>query len=231
MNTNRLKEILTAIAAIAIYFLVQAYQTLPLDLLNINVETLPMYVKIIYSLFCEIIILVSIILLFRKTLKENWKDLKEHHQEYFKTYLKYWFLALGIMMISSLIIQIIEPGSVANNEESIRNTLGQAPVYTYISAVFFAPFIEEMLFRQGFRNIFTNKFVFIFISGFIFGGLHVFPSATNLVDYLYLIPYCTPGFIFAYVLTKTNNIFTTIGLHFLHNGILMSIQIFLLLFG
>lgn len=231
MNKNHIKEIGIAIAAFVVYFFIQDYQTLPFKIFNIKPETLPLYIRIMYSLFCEIIIMVGISLLFKNTLKEKWKDLKEHHKEYFKTYLKYWFLILGIMMTSSLIIQAIEPGSIANNEQSIRDTLIQAPIYTYLSAVFIAPFIEEMLFRQGIRNIFKNNFLFIFVSGFIFGGLHVFPSATTLVDYLYLIPYCTPGFIFAYVLTKTDNIFTTISLHFLHNGILMSIQIFLLLFG
>ena len=228
---NRIKEIGIAILAFVLYFSVQEFQTIPLEILNINPNTLPLYIKILYSLFCEIIIVLGLILLFRKTLKEKWQDLKKHHQEYFHTYLKYWFITLGVMMTSSLIIQIIEPGSVANNEQGIRQTLGQAPIYTYISAVFIAPFLEEMLFRQGFHNIFKNKYIFIFISGFIFGGLHVFPSAQTLVDYLYLIPYCAPGFIFAYVLTKSENIFTTISLHFLHNGVLMSLQIFILLFG
>ena len=56
-------------------------------------------------------------------------------------------------------------------------------------------------------------------------------NVNSIVDLLYLIPYSVPGCAFAYILTKTNNIFVPIGFHFLHNGVTMSLQILLLIFG
>ena len=50
-------------------------------------------------------------------------------------------------------------------------------------------------------------------------------------DILYLIPYSALGISFAYILQKTDNIFVTIGLHFMHNGILMALQVLVLIFG
>jgi membrane protease YdiL (CAAX protease family) len=69
------------------------------------------------------------------------------------------------------------------------------------------------------------------MSAFVFGGLHVFSSAETLIDLLYIIPYGAPGFVFAYMLSKTDNIFVPMGFHFMHNGILVALQILLLLVG
>ena len=59
--------------------------------------------------------------------------------------------------------------------------------------------------------------------------MHVISTLENLVDLLFIIPYSIPGFIFAYIYSKSKNIFVPISLHFIHNGIMMSLQILLLL--
>ena len=69
------------------------------------------------------------------------------------------------------------------------------------------------------------------ISGILFGSLHVVTSFENIVDLLYIIPYSAPGIAFAYMLTKYNNIFVSMGFHFMHNGILMALQFALLILG
>ena len=76
-----------------------------------------------------------------------------------------------------------------------------------------------------------NKILFIIISGIIFGGLHVITGFSSPIDLLYLIPYCAPGFAFAYILADSDNIFIPISLHFMHNGILIALQFMLLIFS
>ena len=49
--------------------------------------------------------------------------------------------------------------------------------------------------------------------------MHVLGSVTNTIDYLYIIPYLGIGISFAYLYDKTNNIFSTITMHSLHNTI------------
>ena len=78
--------------------------------------------------------------------------------------------------------------------------------------------------KRRLRNI-----LFIFFSGLIFGGMHVIGTLEHLVDLLFIIPYSIPGFVFAYVYTKSKNICVPISLHFIHNGIMMSLQILLLI--
>ena len=69
------------------------------------------------------------------------------------------------------------------------------------------------------------------MSGLIFGCMHVLGSAETLTDLLYIIPYGIPGCAFAYILCKTDNIFVSMGFHFLHNGLLVALQFILLIFG
>ena len=109
--------------------------------------------------------------------------------------------------MSNVIIIFINGGSIAGNEESIREMMKVSPIYIFFSAVLFAPLVEELVFRQAFKYMFSDKWLFIFMSAFVFGGLHLFSSAETLIDLLYIIPYGAPGFVFAYMLSKTDNIF------------------------
>ena len=78
---------------------------------------------------------------------------------------------------------------------------------------------EELIFRKSIRDISKNKWFYVITSGFVFGGLHVLSSITSVVDLLYLIPYCSLGFAFALLYTRTNNIFSSMTIHAFHNGL------------
>jgi len=81
----------------------------------------------------------------------------------------------------------------------------------------YAPLTEELIFRKSIRDVIKNKWLYIIISGLIFGGLHVVSSIDSLIDLIYLIPYCSLGFVFASLYIKTNNIYSTIVAHSFHN--------------
>jgi len=227
-----LKNVVKGLFVILLYFMMSILQTLPFDLFNIDLAEIPIFLKSIYLLFYEILMIAIMLLVYKDLVCEKWKDFKKNHKEYFKKYFKFWYLILGLMMISNLIIMIVTQNTEgAENQAQILELFGKAPIYTYISAVVFAPIVEELVFRQSIRNLIPKwNWLFIFVSGFIFGGMHVL-GATTLAEFIYIIPYSIPGLIFAYILTKTDNIFSTIGLHFVHNGILMSLQTILLIFG
>ena len=169
--------------------------------------------------------------IYRKEIKKAWLDLKKNHKLYFQKYLKYWFVLLALMMISNFIILMLKPNSIAGNEEAVRQMFNDMPIYTFISAVIFAPFLEELVFRKSFRFMFSDDIVFIILSGLTFGAFHVVGNVETIFDLVYLIPYSIPGFVFAYALTKSKNIFVPIGLHLIHNGVLMALQVFIMLFS
>ncbi len=230
MKKKRVETIFLTITAIVIYFVLPYLQEPFLKLCQVNIETMPDIFKYVFLFSWQIMSACTIFLLFHEYLEKGFKDLKKNHKKYFRKYFKYWFLILGVMMISNAFINIIS-GKVAGNEEAIRSLFEISPVYVFVVSVIFAPFVEELIFRQGIRNLIKNDTLFIIVSGLVFGGLHVVGNVSSPIDLFYLIPYCTPGFVFAYLLTKTNNVLVPASLHFIHNGILMSLQFFILIFG
>lgn len=232
MKNNALKNMFKGLLVIAIYYIMSVYQGLPFVLFGIDTEKISIVVKSIYLTCYELLMILIIYSIYKTLLQEKWEDFKKNHIQYFNKYFKYWFLLLGLMMISNMIIMFItKDTSGAQNQNEVINLFKKAPIYTYLSAVVFAPIVEELVFRQSIRYIIPkNNILYIIVSGLIFGGMHVLGS-TNLTEFIYIIPYSLPGMIFAYVLTKSDNIFTTTGLHFIHNGILMSIQTIMLIFG
>ena len=57
----------------------------------------------------------------------------------------------------------------------------------------------------------------------MFGMVHLNINP-SINDYLMIIPYIVMGLDFAYIYSKTDTIFSTIGFHMLHNLILLIIQ-------
>lgn len=230
MKKNRLIEILIGLTAILIYFSFSYLQLFILDIFNIDYDKMSLTFKVIYLIITELIEMALIISLFYKKLKENLKDLIKKHEKYFKTYFKYWLVSLGVMAVSNVIIMLITQNQTSGNEESFRQLVVTSPIYAYFSGVIFAPIIEELIFRRSIRNILKNNTIFILVSGLVFGGLHIITGYSGPLDLLYLIPYCTPGLIFAYILTKTDNVLVPASIHFMHNGILVALQMFIYLF-
>lgn len=219
------KKLITGILVVATYFILSALEALPLQIAGININTMSNTVKVFYMIVYELLMISIIILLLNQKLKKDFHNILLHHKEYYSKYFKVYLIGLGIMYISNAFIIFILGNNVAGNESTIRSLFQISPLYIYLSAVCFAPIVEELVFRQGICNIFGRNYLFILISGLVFGGLHVIGNVQNISDLLYLIPYCSLGFAFAYMLYKTDNIFVSMGFHFFHNGILMAIQV------
>lgn len=225
MEENR-KSVLIGITTFLLYFVYNLFQTLPLELLGIDYNAMSLSSKIIYLLGYELVFILVLFIAHRKRFINDFKDYIKNFKDYVKKYFEYWSLAFGLMIVSNFVIVTLFPDSVANNQENVNNIFGIAPVYMIISAVIFAPIVEETIFRLSIHNFIKNDKLFIFISGIIFGGLHVLGSE-NLVNYIYIIPYSIPGFVFAYTLVKSKNIFVPMSLHFFHNGFTMLMQVIL----
>lgn len=230
MNLKKYKDVFIGISILLIYYVITINAALPFQLLKINTSELPRFLVLTYTVCIQIIIIITIILLVKDKFMANLKDFKKNNLEYFKKYLKYWLYACIVMVFSNLIISLLNNGAIAGNEEGVRDILANNPIYLFISAVFIAPVLEELVFRQGIRNIFKNDYLFIAVAGLVFGAMHVIGNVNSWVDYLYLIPYSAPGIAFAYMLVKSKNIFVPMSFHFIHNGILISLQILLMLF-
>ncbi len=222
------KKAIIGLCVVVSYFIFSYCQLLPLKLLGIDYAKMSLTSRVIYLLVTELIYLLILFWVYRKRFIEDFKDFKSNFKPYTRKYMEYWALSFALMLISNFIIVSLFPNSVATNQEIVNSNIMIAPIYMIIASVIFAPFLEETIFRLGFREIFKNDTLFIIMSGLVFGGLHVISSYTNLINLIYIIPYSIPGFIFAYTLVRSKNIFVPIGLHFFHNAIMMIVQIVLL---
>lgn len=223
------KSALTGFLVILFYLIASSYSYEFLSLFRINYNNLSMFFKSIYLILYQMGITITIIYIYKKDFIPNLKEFIKNNITYFKKYIKYWFLMLILMILSNLIVTLFTSSNIANNQEIIVETLKVSPIYTFIVTVLIAPILEELVFRLSFRKIFRHtNILFIFFSGLIFGGMHVIGSFDSVSDLLFIIPYSIPGFIFAYVYTKSKNILVPISLHFIHNGVMMALQILLL---
>ncbi len=224
------RNMLTGFGVLFLYLIGSSYSYDFIGLFGINYDNLSFVAKQIYLISYEVFLTLIIVYIYRKDFIPNLKDFLKNNVTYFKKYIKYWFLMIGLMFISNLIVTMFTTTQISQNQETIVSLLGEAPIYTFIITVFTAPILEELVFRLSFRKMFAHtNLLFIFFSGLFFGAMHVVSSYTSIVDLLFIIPYSIPGFIFAYIYTKSKNICVPMSLHFIHNGIMISLQILLML--
>ena len=172
----------------------------------------------ILLLIMEFALMSILILMNRKKLKNDYADFNENHKKYLKYGFKLWFIGLIIMMISNVIIAGMTKG-LASNEESNRQLMLQYPIYIVISTMMLAPFNEELTFRGNFKDAFKNKKVFILFTAFVFASVHVLNGITSPLELLYYIPYGALSIAFGKIYMETDNIYTTMVIHSVHNSL------------
>lgn len=193
--------------------------------LGINVNSIPRTPRIFLFAFTDLIYIVILILMFKKEIIKGLKDLKENFLNRAILSLNCWVVGCVIMTVSSIIIGLILDQNVSQNESLVRENIKIAPLYMLYTCSIIAPIFEEMVFRRSLYGLVKVKWLFIVLSGVLFGLLHVLGSYNSILDFLYVIPYGAMGSCFAYLLTKTKNITLPIIVHMLHNTILVLVQI------
>lgn len=160
----------------------------------------------------------------RKSLIKDMKSYKDDFKRCFRLGIKCYLLGLCIMITSNNIIYSIYH-HIATNEESIQQYLKLYRLYVIFSSLFFAPFIEEFIFRKMLRKIIDNKYLYIILSGLLFGAMHCIIGGFNTYEVLYIIPYGIMGMAFAYLYYESSNIFIPMTFHFMHNLIVLIISL------
>lgn len=220
------KSLIKFIAAILLFF----FSSLPGEILriilDINAKTADPIILYSLKLFSNLVLALCLFFMFKKDLIEDFKKFKKNFWSIADTAIKYWTIGLIVMMVSNILITTFSPVKIANNEEGVRNIIEMVPFIAFILTTVLAPFTEELIFRKSFRGIIHNKLVYVLVSGLVFGACHIIFSATSLYDYLYLVPYSALGIAFSYIYCKTDNIYASIFVHMIHNGVITLFQIF-----
>lgn len=173
----------------------------------------------------ELLFIVTLILIYYKDLKREFKIYITDIKKNIPIMLKYYVLGIIIMIFSNLIINMII-GNISSNESAVRESLFSFPVYTMLSIMIVAPLSEELVFRKSISPIIKNKWIYAIVCGLLFGGAHLLAGEFALINLLYLVPYGSLGFVFALMNRETKTTFSSITMHCIHNtatGILLLI--------
>lgn len=163
-----------------------------------------------------------------KSISHHFIIFKNNIKQYLPFIIKRYFIMLGIMIIVSLPIVIFNGGAVSSNQQELNNQFKNFPLLVALLSCLYAPFVEELIFRMDISRIIKNKYIFIVLSGVLFGTLHMINKMSGISDILYIIQYSALGICLAKAYKDTNNIFVSISMHFIQNT--LSTIVMLLLF-
>ena len=211
---------------IFLIFLMVYIPYIPINLFNIDISSLSKNMIILYNLACDLVFMLIIFLIYKKDIIHDFKNYFKIFQKIFKLSFKYYFIGLVIMVTSNILISFLFSSANANNEEIIREYINLYPLYMILSTTLYTPFTEEIIFRKAIRNCFLpykdnklTEYLYIITSSLIFASIHVIGLGENIIDYIYIIPYLSLSIAFAFSYYKSNNIFSTITIHCIHNTI------------
>ena len=226
MKTNY-KPVIYLTIVLLIFYCSALFILIPIYMFNIDINNCSDAVYNTLRVVPNIAEALLLIILYRNTLKKDFIDFKNNFGNYSDIALKYWILGFLAMMISNFTINLFSPVEMAANEQGVREIISAVPIVSLFSICLMAPIAEELTFRKSFKDCFSSKWLFILISGIVFGFLHVIGSFGSLYELLYIIPYSALGIAFASAYYKTNNIFVSIFIHCMHNTILVLLNILL----
>ncbi len=219
------KPIIYLAIVLVLFYCSSLFILIPVLIFNIDLNNCSDVVTNLLRLFYNFMTSLILFLLYKKELKKEFKEFKKNFGTITDIAFKYWITGFFIMMISNTIIGLLSPVKIPSNESSVRELIIGTPLISFFFISIFAPFNEEIIFRKSFKDVFKSKWVFAIISGLTFGLLHVIGNITSLYELLYFIPYASLGTVFALAHYKTNNIFTSIIMHFLHNSLILILYI------
>ena len=179
-----------------------------------------------YDSLIELIFALIVCLFYYKELKED-KDKLKTRKGIISDLVKYFIIFMIVKIFSGVVESIISlilgyNLTESENQNIIVEITKEAPILMLIATTILAPIVEEGIFRLSLRKVIKNNYLFILISGSIFGFMHIFPTNLSLsIALTQSIVYVAMGFYLAYIYVETDNIWINILLHGINNFISM----------
>ncbi len=176
---------------------------------------------------CETLMFIIVILFYRKDLTSDFYNFKENFNVnmFFKLVAIFLGVKIGSAFLTGIISIIIGVNITTSENQSLIDLFTSAsPLIMLLSSTYLAPVVEEGIFRLGIRKIIKNNYLFIIISGLIFGLMHIFPTSLAIAEALtYGVVYVAMGWVLSWIYVKTDNIWYGIIIHALNNLLSMMI--------
>lgn len=195
---------------------------------NIPIDNISEKANVVLELLSQLILVIIFTLMYKKDLIKDFKDFKKNYSKYLPKAIGTFLVALVISELINIVLILVTGLKTSVNEEIVQGLIQVAPVLSIISMGFFAPFVEEIVFRKSHYEAFKyNKNLFIIASAISFGLAHVIFSATTLSEWAFGISYIILGGALAKCYADSDNFFTSFIVHMLNNIVVILISIFL----
>lgn len=227
MKKEKIYNILKLLICLVFFFSISNITIFIFKIFNIDKTNITLFDNTLYQFIVSLILFILLFILYFNTIKKDFKDFKKNLKTnilyILKLFVIFILLKYMITIISTFIIILLKYDTsnlLSNNQEMVEKYVKAAPFLMFLSMSILGPFYEECIFRLGFKKVINNKWIYIIVSGSLFGLLHVFPlneGVSLILGIVQSISYVTMGIFFSYIYYKTDNIFISIGLHFLNN--------------
>lgn len=229
-----IKYLLKLLLCFILFFNLNYLVALLFNLVGINYNTFNYKDYTYFNVLIELILFVVVMLLYNKEFKKDYKIFKLNFKDNVIKIISYFALFMALKIGTALISSILSFAlnftlGESENQVVVMKLVSAEPLLMIINTCILAPFVEEGIFRLSIRKVFSNKYLFILVSGLFFGMMHIFPTdlPTSLA-LIYSITYVAMGFYLAYIYTETENIWFVIFIHALNNLFSMIISLALL---
>lgn len=208
MNNKLTKGILVFV----LYLLIPMIIGMFLPSLN-NSNLLSVLVRFII----DVGVIALFIYLFKDDFKEYNKGLVKNPKKVIGVGLLFALFAFIAMPICNIILHVLNVSASDTNNDTINTLYGVIPLYIMFQTLIYSPIVEGITFRKVFKDAINNKWLFIIISGFVFGLYHIIYNMTNLSQILLMLPYFVVGMLYAGAYSKTDNIYSAFIATFVYN--------------
>lgn len=208
MNNKLTKGILVFV----LYLLIPMIIGMFLPSLN-NSNLLSVLVRFII----DVGVIALFIYLFKDDFKEYNKGLVKNPKKVIGVGLLSALFAFIAMPICNIILHVLNVSASDTNNDTINTLYGVIPLYMMFQTLIYSPIVEGITFRKVFKDAINNKWLFIIISGFVFGLYHIIYNMTSLSQILLMLPYFVVGMLYAGAYSKTDNIYSAFIATFVYN--------------
>lgn len=187
------KNLIRILLAIFVFFYTSVPVLIILRVIGLKISAENYKMIVIYDFISSFIVSILIGIIYYDVLSKDAKKIKEKNNGRLLIYLKniiiYFLGLLAVKYLSAIVISVISTLlgidiGTSDNQAIIEKMVNNLPLLITLSASFFAPVSEEVLFRGGIRKLMNNLGVFITVSGLIFGLMHVTDNIVFILEIL-----------------------------------------------
>lgn len=201
-----MKKILKPVLALIIFFFFDYLFFYIASTIHLNNKQLIYLLTYLFKM-------LLLIFMFKDAFK-GFKDFLKNIKFNLGTSFRYFFIALGVAAICNIFLS--KMGLSPSNQENVVRMFTKDKTLMFIVVVIIAPIIEEIVFRESFKDLFQDDTKYVLFTGILFGSFHLL-SATSPAEYLFIIPYSSLGIALSMARAKTGTIYSSITVHIFNN--------------